>query len=67
MSLTKKTLNFTPRAVAALNVLKAEYDANDTDMVNRAIVLGAVLIPYMQDGYLEILDSEGEVIRLILL
>lgn len=65
--LTWKTINITSRATVALEKLRAGLDSNETDAINRAIVLHAALLDYTRGGTLKIVAPNGETIMLLLL
>lgn len=65
--LTRKTLNFTDRAVTSMNRIREVDGYNETDTVNRAVILNAALLDYMKDGTLTVLDQNGETVRLVLI
>lgn len=65
--LTRKTLNFTDRAVTSMNRIREVDGYNETDTVNRAVILNATLLDYMKDGTLTVLDQNGETVRLVLI
>lgn len=67
MSLTRKTFNFTDRALESVGRICEVDGYNETDTVNRAVILNAALLEYMQDGVLTILGPDGERIRLVLI
>lgn len=65
--LTRKTINITERAIEALNRISENTGYNETDTINRALVLNATLMEYMENGTFTILAPDGERIRLILI
>lgn len=50
-ALTRKTTNLTPKAMRALgDLVDQEFAANDTDAMNRALVMTAFLVGEVQAG-----------------
>lgn len=65
--LTRKTINVTERAIESLNRIREVDGYNETDTINRALIMNATLIEYMENGTLTILSPDGERIRLVLI
>lgn len=66
-SLTRKTINLTPRAGLALEQIKGQDGYNDTDTINRALILVASLIPYRDGDTLTIKGPDGQEVDVIMI
>ena len=65
--LTRKTINISARAMDGLNRIREVDGYNDTDTINRALIMNAALLDYMEDGVLTIIDTDGNRVRLVLI
>lgn len=66
-SLTKKTINLTPRAGLALERIKDQDGYNDTDTINRALILVASLIPYRDGDTLTVEGPDGQTLDILMI
>lgn len=64
---TRKTFNLSDKALAASERIREIDGYNETDTINRAIIMNAALLEYMESGVLTILSPDGEQIRLVLI
>lgn len=68
MALTRKTYNFSERALDAMARLIEADNYNETDTANRALIQSAALLDYRdEDGGLTVIAPNGEKVKLVII
>lgn len=59
MSLTRMTVNLTPRAVSAIEAAMAKTGDSKTDVVNHSVLVYNMLLDTMEDGSFTVVRRDG--------